>query len=456
MFSRILIANRGEIALRIIRACRELGIETVAVYSEVDEDSLHLRYADETICIGPGPSAKSYLDIPRLIAAAEIANVDAIHPGYGFLSENPRFAEVCRDCKIGFVGPPPNVMAMTGDKAKARELAIRAKVPIVPGSDGIVTDDNEARRLAERIGYPVMIKAVAGGGGRGMRVAHNEPSLFTGLAQARAEALAAFKNGDVYLEKYVERPRHVEIQIMADAHGNVVHMGERDCSTQRRHQKLIEESPSPFITPELRHKMGEAAVRYAKEAGYVNAGTVEFLVDRNRDFYFMEMNARIQVEHPVTELVTGIDLVKTQIAVAMGQELPFRQEDIKPRGHAIEVRVNAEDPAQGFRPSPGKVGMYVPPGGMGVRVDSHLFPGYRIPPNYDSLIAKVLVHRADREEAIATMLRALREMIVEGVKTTIPLLLRILAHDRFRSGSIDTGFLDANLASLVDSPSAND
>ncbi len=456
MFSRILIANRGEIALRIIRACRELGIETVAVYSEVDEDSLHLRYADETICIGPGPSAKSYLDIPRLIAAAEIANVDAIHPGYGFLSENPRFAEVCRDCKIGFVGPPPNVMAMTGDKAKARELAIRAKVPIVPGSDGIVTDDNEARRLAERIGYPVMIKAVAGGGGRGMRVAHNEPSLFTGLSQARAEALAAFKNGDVYLEKYVERPRHVEIQIMADAHGNVVHMGERDCSTQRRHQKLIEESPSPFITPELRHKMGEAAVRYAKEAGYVNAGTVEFLVDRNRDFYFMEMNARIQVEHPVTELVTGIDLVKTQIAVAMGQELPFRQEDIKPRGHAIEVRVNAEDPAQGFRPSPGKVGMYVPPGGMGVRVDSHLFPGYRIPPNYDSLIAKVLVHRADREEAIATMLRALREMIVEGVKTTIPLLLRILAHDRFRSGSIDTGFLDANLASLVDSPSAND
>jgi acetyl-CoA carboxylase biotin carboxylase subunit len=456
MFSRILIANRGEIALRIIRACRELGIETVAVYSEVDEDSLHLRYADETICIGPGPSAKSYLDIPRLIAAAEIANVDAIHPGYGFLSENPRFAEVCRDCKIGFVGPPPNVMAMTGDKAKARELAIRAKVPIVPGSDGIVTDDNEARRLAERIGYPVMIKAVAGGGGRGMRVAHNEPSLFTGLSQARAEALAAFKNGDVYLEKYVERPRHVEIQIMADAHGNVVHMGERDCSTQRRHQKLIEESPSPFITPELRHKMGEAAVRYAKEAGYVNAGTVEFLVDRNRDFYFMEMNARIQVEHPVTELVTGIDLVKTQIAVAMGQELPFRQEDIKPRGHAIEVRVNAEDPAQGFRPSPGKVGMYVPPGGMGVRVDSHLFPGYRIPPNYDSLIAKVIVHRADREEAIATMLRALREMIVEGVKTTIPLLLRILAHDRFRSGSIDTGFLDANLASLVDSPSAND
>ncbi len=456
MFSRILIANRGEIALRIIRACRELGIETVAVYSEVDEDSLHLRYADETICIGPGPSAKSYLDIPRLIAAAEIANVDAIHPGYGFLSENPRFAEVCRDCKIGFVGPPPNVMAMTGDKAKARELAIRAKVPIVPGSDGIVTDDNEARRLAERIGYPVMIKAVAGGGGRGMRVAHNEPSLFTGLSQARAEALAAFKNGDVYLEKYVERPRHVEIQIMADAHGNVVHMGERDCSTQRRHQKLIEESPSPFITPELRHKMGEAAVRYAKEAGYVNAGTVEFLVDRNRDFYFMEMNARIQVEHPVTELVTGIDLVKTQIAVAMGQELPFRQEDIKPRGHAIEVRVNAEDPAQGFRPSPGKVGMYVPPGGMGVRVDSHLFPGYRIPPNYDSLIAKVIVHRAEREEAIATMLRALREMIVEGVKTTIPLLLRILAHDRFRSGSIDTGFLDANLASLVDTPSSND
>jgi acetyl-CoA carboxylase biotin carboxylase subunit len=451
MLSRILIANRGEIALRVIRACRELGIETVAVYSEVDEDSLHLRYADETICIGPPPSGRSYLDIPRIIAAAEIANVDAIHPGYGFLSENPRFAEVCRDCKIGFVGPPPEVMAITGDKARAKEVAVRARVPVIPGSEGLVADDESAIRVAASIGYPVIIKAVAGGGGRGMRVANNEPSLRTGLGQARAEALAAFKNGDVYLEKYIERPRHIEIQLMADAHGNVVHLGERDCSVQRRHQKLIEESPSPFLTPELREAMGEAAVRFAQEAGYVNAGTVEFLVDARRNFYFMEMNARIQVEHPVTEMVTGIDLVKAQLLVAGGARLPFAQEDIRHRGHAIEVRVNAEDPAHGFRPSPGKVGMYVPPGGMGIRVDSHLFPGYRIPPYYDSLIAKVIAHRATREETLATLQRALQEMIVEGVRTTIPLFLRIIAHNRFRSGDIDTGFLDANLAGLVES-----
>jgi acetyl-CoA carboxylase biotin carboxylase subunit len=450
MFSRILVANRGEIALRIIRACHELGIETVAVYSEVDEDALYLRYADETICIGPGQSSMSYLDIPRIIAAAEIANVDAIHPGYGFLAENPRFAEICRSCKIGFIGPSPETMAKMGDKSQAREMAMAADVPVIPGSDGIVMREDDACRIAEEIGYPVMIKAVAGGGGKGMRAAHSQLTLLSGLASARAEAQAAFGNGDVYLEKLVEHPHHVEIQILADTHGHCIHLGDRECSVQRRHQKLIEEAPSPLISPELRARMGEAAVRLATTTGYVNAGTVEFLVDRDLNFYFMEMNARIQVEHPVTEMVTGLDLVQAQIRVAAGEHLPLTQDEVKFSGAAIECRINAEDPHHGFRPSPGKVGLFVPPGGRGVRVDSHLFSGYRIPPHYDSLVAKIITHGATRREAIVLMKRALQETIIEGIQTTIPLHLRILEHADFLAGEVDTGFLDTNLIPLLD------
>jgi acetyl-CoA carboxylase biotin carboxylase subunit len=448
MFQRILVANRGEIALRIIRACKELGIQTVAVYSEVDEDALHLRYADETICIGPGPSLKSYLDITRIIAAAEIADVDAVHPGYGFLSERARFAEVCRACKLVFIGPSPETIDAVGNKARARELAAQSGVPTIPGSEGLVPDDKMAAQVAAKIGYPVLIKAAAGGGGRGMRVAHNEISLRSGFAAAKAEASTAFGDDTVYLEKFIERPRHVEIQILADSHGNIVHLGERDCSVQRRHQKLVEESPSPVVTPELRAKMGEAAIRFAKAGNYVNAGTVEFLVDRNLDFYFMEMNSRIQVEHPVTELVTGIDLVKEQIRIAAGEALPFKQEDIRARGHAIEVRVNAEDPASDFRPNPGRVTSYVAPGGPGIRVDSHLYSGYTVPPHYDSLLAKVIAYRPGRPEAIDTLSRALGEMTVEGVKTTIPFLLKVLDHADFRSGNVDTSFVETHRAAL--------
>jgi acetyl-CoA carboxylase biotin carboxylase subunit len=451
MFKRVLIANRGEIALRVIRACRELGIATVAVYSEVDEDALHLRFADETICIGPGPSRHSYLDIPRIIAAAEITDVDAIHPGYGFLSENPRFAQVCRDCKIGFIGPSPEAMLAVGDKARARALAISAGVPVVPGSAGVLPDIDAALAAIETIGYPVMIKAVAGGGGRGMRVARDEEQLRTGYAQATAEALAAFKNGDVYIERYVEGPRHVEIQVFADRHGNVVHLGERDCSVQRRHQKLIEESPSPALNAKTRAAMGEAAVALAKAAGYENAGTVEFLLDREGRFYFMEMNARIQVEHPVTEMVTGLDLVRTQILVAAGEPLPFRQEDVRFSGHAIECRMNAEDPAHNFRPSPGKVANWIAPGGIAVRVDSHLYSGYRIPPDYDSLAAKIIVHRPTRAEAIATLKRALEETVHEGIRTTIPLILKVLADADFVDSKVDTNWLDRNLTQLMGS-----
>ncbi|MCB9833741.1 MAG: acetyl-CoA carboxylase biotin carboxylase subunit [Planctomycetes bacterium] len=447
MFTRVLVANRGEIALRIIRALRELGVETVAIYSEADEEALYRRFADETICIGPAPSAKSYLDIPRIIAAAEVSNVDAIHPGYGFLSENADFADICRSCKIGFIGPSPETIAMVGHKARAKELAKSAKVPVVPGSDGLIDDEKEARRIAGEIGYPVIIKAAAGGGGRGMRVAHSELVLIREMQAARTEAQAAFGDGSVYIEKFIERPRHVEVQIIADGHGNVVHLGERDCSTQRRHQKLIEEAPCPVMVPELRARMGEAAVRLAKAANYVNAGTVEFLLDAHGDFYFMEMNSRLQVEHPVTEMVTGVDLVKEQIRVAAGEKLSFRQEDIKIRGHAIECRINAEDPSANFRPSPGRVGLYVPPGGPGVRIDSHLFSGYTIPPHYDSMVGKLIVHRASREEAIETMQRALSEMVIEGIKTTIPLYQRILRHADFQAGEIDTGFIDQFLAS---------
>ncbi len=442
MFNRVLIANRGEIALRITRALKELGIETVAIYSEADEDALYRRFADETICIGPAPSAQSYLDIPRIISAAEVANVDAIHPGYGFLSENADFADICRSCKIGFIGPSPETIAEVGDKSRAKELARAAKVPVIPGSEGIIRDDADAIALAAEIGYPVMVKASAGGGGRGMRMANSELVLLREMQAARAEAEAAFGNGDLYLEKFIERPRHVEVQILADMHGNVIHLGERDCSTQRRHQKLIEEAPCPVIDPDLRERMGEAAVRLAKASNYVNAGTVEFLLDAHGDFYFMELNSRLQVEHPVTEAVTGVDLVKEQIRIAAGEKLSLTQDDVVIRGHSIECRINAEDPDNNFRPSPGRVGLYVASSGPGVRVDSHLFSGYSIPSHYDSMVGKLIVHRSTREEAIATMERALSEMVIEGIKTTIPLHQRILRHGDFRAGKIDTGFID--------------
>ena len=446
MFRRILIANRGEIAQRIIRACRELNIETVAVYSQADADSLHLRMADETICIGPAASGASYLDIPSIISAAEIADVEAIHPGYGFLAENAHFAEVCRSCKIEFIGPDSETIDALGNKARAREMALAAKVPVVPGSDGAVRDEATATKVAQEIGYPVMIKASAGGGGRGMRIASNEPSLIHGMRAAQAEAKAAFGDDTVYLEKFVEKGRHVEVQILGDQHGNVIHLGERDCSVQRRHQKLIEESPSPILTSKQRDKMCAAAVRLAKSAGYHNAGTVEFLVDGDGNFYFIEVNARIQVEHTVTELVTGIDLIQEQIRVASGEALRFRQKDIQTRGHAIECRINAEDPAMDFQPSPGLINVFVPPGGPAVRMDSHCFSGYRIPPNYDSMIGKLLVLRPNREEAIRTMMRALDEFVIEGPKTTIPLLREVLEQGEFQKAEHDTKFLERFLS----------
>ena len=442
MFRRVLIANRGEIAQRILRACRELGVETVAVYSEADAGAIYLRQADETICIGPGQGAKSYLNIPALISAAEIADVEAIVPGYGFLAENAHFAEVCRSCNIQFVGPDPETISALGNKARAREMAIQAGVPVVPGSDGPVEDEGTALAVAHEIGYPVMIKASAGGGGRGMRVASNDPSLINGFHAARAEAEVAFKDHTVYLEKFVEDPRHVEIQIIGDKHGTVVALGERDCSVQRRHQKLVEESPSPIVDPEMRKRMYAAAIAIATQSGYHNAGTVEFLLDKDFNFYFIEVNARIQVEHTVTEMVTGIDLIQEQLRVASGERLRFSQEDVEVRGHCIECRINAEDPDRDFQPSPGKIELFVPPGGPGVRVDSHCYSGYSIPPHYDSMIAKLLVHRADRETAIRTMLRALDEFIIVGPKTTIPLHRRILMHSDFNSGEHDTGFVE--------------
>ena len=442
MFSKILIANRGEIALRIIRACREMGIQTAVVYSTADKDAAYLKLADQAICIGEGPPAESYLNIPRIISAAEIADVQAIHPGYGFLAENSHFAEICRSCKIEFIGPPVKAMAAVGDKVECKRLARKAKVPTVPGSEGAVEDEKTALKIAGEIGYPIIIKAAAGGGGRGMRVAHNDVSLRAGFKAAQAEAENAFKDSTVYIEKYVEFGRHVEVQILADNHGNAIHLWERDCTMQRRHQKLVEESPSPVLKQSVREDLCASAVRLVKAAGYSNAGTVEFLVDKQQNYYILEVNARIQVEHPVTEQVTGIDLIKEQIRIASGEPLSIRQKDVKQMGHAIECRINAEDPARNFAPSPGLIQEWRAPGGLGVRLDSHAYAGYRIPPNYDSMIGKLIVHRPTRAEAINTMKRALSEFHVAPIKTTIPLHLQIMDNQHFQSGDVDTGFIE--------------
>jgi acetyl-CoA carboxylase, biotin carboxylase subunit len=441
MFKKVLIANRGEIACRVIWACRELGIKTVAVHSEADRDALHVRFADEAVCIGPPPSAQSYLNIPQIISAAEITNVDAIHPGYGFLSENPHFAEVCRECNITFIGPSPEVIRIMGDKSEAKRTMKAAGVPVTPGSEGLIEDDETAIKEAGRIGYPVLIKATAGGGGRGMRVAYNRDELLNAYNMARAEAEAAFKNSGVYLEKYIANPRHVEIQVLGDNYGNVIHLGERECSIQRRHQKLIEESPSPAVSYELRQEMGRVAVDACKRIGYSNAGTIEFLLDEDGSFYFMEMNTRIQVEHPVTEMVTVSDLVAAQIRIAAREELNQTQDQLIFVGHAIECRVNAEDPVT-FTPSPGRITTLNLPSGAGIRVDTAIYDGYFVPPHYDSLIAKVIVHSRTRERAIARMRRALESMVVEGVKTTIPLHLKILNDPDFIAGNFSTRFMD--------------
>ena len=444
MFKKILIANRGEIAVRIIRAARELGIETVAVYSEADVESLHVRLADEAVCIGPASSSDSYLKIPNIIAAAQTTGAEAIHPGYGFLAENASFAKICAENDIVFIGPKPELINMMGDKATARETAIKNKVPITKGSDGIVPDIDEAKSIAKWITYPVMIKATAGGGGKGMRIAHNEKELIENFTAAQNEAKAAFGNPDVYIEKYVEEPRHVEIQVIGDKFGNVVHLGERDCSIQRRHQKLVEEAPSAGIDDKTRDKMGKFAAKLAKGIGYDSVGTLEFLVDKNMNFYFMEMNTRIQVEHTISEEITGVDLIKEQIRVAAGEKLTFSQKDINISGHAIECRINAEDSENGFLPSSGILEEYIPSGGIGVRVDSHSYQNYEIPPYYDSMIAKLIVKGKTREEAIERMKRALREFIVKGVDTTIPFHLKVLDNEAFKKGTIYTNFIETH------------
>jgi acetyl-CoA carboxylase biotin carboxylase subunit len=440
MFKKILIANRGEIALRVLQACRELSIPTVAVYSTADRDSLHVTYADEEVCIGPPPSVQSYLNVSALISAAEITGADAVHPGYGFLAENAGFAEVLADCRLHWIGPPPPVIRLMGDKAKARQTAIEAGVPILPGSGEPVASAEEARRTAKEVGYPVILKAAAGGGGRGMRIVRSDAELDAALETAAAEALKAFGNGAIYVEKYLEAPRHVEFQVFGDRHGNVIHLGERDCTVQRRHQKLIEESPSPAMTPELRAAMGEASVRLCRHVGYQNAGTIEYLLDQDGRFYFMEMNTRIQVEHPVTEMVTGVDLVKLQIAVAAGEPLRIAS-GLKPRGHALECRINAEDPWR-FTPSPGRMTTFHPPGGPGIRVDTHGYEDYVVPPHYDSLVAKLIAHGAHREEAMARMLRALEFFVIEGIQTSIPLHREVLRDPVFRSGHFSTRYLE--------------
>ncbi|MCQ6280892.1 acetyl-CoA carboxylase biotin carboxylase subunit [Bacillus sp. EB600] len=450
MFKKVLIANRGEIAVRVIRACREMGIHTVAVYSEADKESLHVKMADEAYCIGPTASKDSYLNMTNLISAALLSNADAIHPGYGFLAENADFAEFCTECNITFIGPAAEAINKMGEKAVARDTMKQAGVPTVPGTEGLVEDLEEAVKVANGIGYPVIVKATAGGGGKGMRVANDETELRKAIRQAQKEAETAFGNSGVYIEKYLEEPRHVEIQIIADKMGNVVYLGERDCSIQRRHQKLVEEAPSPALNQELREQMGNAAVAAAKSVNYHGAGTVEFLLDKHGQFFFMEMNTRIQVEHPVTEMITGVDLIREQITVAAGYPLSFQQSDIRINGWALECRINAENPAKNFMPSPGKVEMYLPPGGYGVRVDSAVYPGYQISPFYDSMVAKIIVWGKDRNEAIQRMKRALSEFEISGIKTTIPFHLQLLEHEAFVNGDFNTKFLELHSIKIED------
>ena len=443
MYKKILIANRGEIALRVIRACHELGIKSVAVYSSADKYSLHVKFADEAICIGPSDSKESYLNIPRIISAGEITNADAIHPGYGFLAENAEFSNICKENGFSFIGPSGDIINAMGNKAQAKKTMKAAGVPIIPGNEGVLQDVKEARDIANEMGFPVMLKASAGGGGRGMRLVHKDSELDRAYSTARTEALTAFNNGELYLEKFVEKPRHIEIQILADSNGNIVSLGERECSIQRRHQKLLEESPSSAVDEDLRKRMGKAAIAGAKAVNYVGVGTVEFLLDKNKDFYFMEMNTRIQVEHPITEMVTGADLIKWQILTHAGQKFPDYLYKMKLRGHSIECRINAEDPDMNFAPSPMKITSFHMPGGKGVRIDSHAYAGYEIPSNYDSLIGKLIVHSPNRESAINRMERALEETIIEGPKTTIPFHQAIMKDKKFRSGDFDTGFLES-------------
>lgn len=444
MFEKVLIANRGEIALRVIRACREMGIRTVAVYSQADSESLHVKLADEAFCIGPAPASRSYLHIPAIISTAVVTGADAVHPGYGFLAENANFANICADHRIKFIGPSVEAINSMGDKSSARDTMRKAGVPVVPGTQGLVDDEREAFSIAEEIGFPVIIKATAGGGGKGMRVARDASELSRALSAAQSEAQNAFGDGGVYIEKYLKPIRHIEIQVMADSHGNVIHLGERDCSVQRRHQKLIEEAPSPVITPALREKMGDAAVKAAKNINYEGAGTVEFIFADNK-FYFMEMNTRIQVEHPVTEMITGFDLIKEQIRVAAGEKLSIAQSDVQWRGHSIECRVNAEDPERNFMPSPGRIDAYIAPGGPGVRVDSHCYPGYSIPPNYDSLLSKLIVWGNTRAEAIQRMQRALDEYAITGIFTTIPFHQKVLSNPYFQRGDVSTDFIEKHM-----------
>ncbi len=442
MFKRVLIANRGEIALRIIRACRELGIESVCVYSTADKDAPYLKDADEAICIGPGPAKESYLNISRIISAAEIANADAIHPGYGFLSERADFSEVCRDCKIEFIGPSPEAMSKLGDKVEAKRYAKAAKVPVFPGSEGAIEDPEEAVKVADEIGYPVIIKAAAGGGGRGMRVCRNEATLRTNISKAQQEALAAFGNGAVFIEKFLEHARHVEVQVLGDKHGNAIHLWERDCSMQRRHQKIIEEAPGPGIDRKKIEKVCESAARLVKSANYAGAATVEFLMDDKQNFYMLEVNTRVQVEHPVTEMITGVDIVQMSIRIAAGEAIPYRQKDIHIRGHAIECRINAEDPDRDFMPSAGVIERFRAPGGLGVRIDSHVLAGYRVPPNYDSMIGKLICWADTREQALERTSRALHEFEVGPIKTTIPLHQRLMQNTDFRRGGVDIHYLE--------------
>lgn len=458
MFQKVLIANRGEIAVRIIRACIEMGIQTVAVYSQADKDSLHVKLADEAICIGKALPKDSYLNIENIITAAVCTGADAIHPGFGFLSENAKFARICAECNIKFIGPTAEMIELMGDKAKAREMMIAAGVPVVPGSEGTITDLDQAKLLAYEIGYPVMLKASAGGGGRGMRIVWKESELEKAFLTASSEAQTAFGDGSMYMEKYIQEPRHIEFQVLGDQYGNVVHLGERDCSMQRRHQKVVEEAPSPFITGDMRKQMGEAAIKAAKVVNYENAGTIEFIVDKNRNFYFIEMNTRIQVEHPVTEMVTGIDLIKQQLKIAAGKELVFTNEDIKITGHAIECRINAENPTLGFRPCAGSItGLHLP-GGRGLRVETHIYDGYTIPPTYDSMLAKVVAYGDTREEAIQVMRRALSEIIIEGIDTNIDFQYELIHTTAFDSGCFDTSFIERHLEEILggeEGPNAN-